>query len=84
MSYSNSKLFTNEQKDMRMVVKGIISTMEARGWPVKPYLHACVAFDVDFIESYDAKISKMNEGAEIETMLFWENIQANVEHHVAR
>lgn len=79
MSYQNSKLFTNEQKDMRMVIKAVIARQEASGWPVRPYLIACVNFDIDFIESYDSRIAEENKGAEIESMSFWENIQASVD-----
>ncbi len=81
MSYEKSKLFTEEQKDMRMVIKGVVAMQESKNWPVKPYLKACVNFDVDFIESYDAKIIKSNEGARIQTQTFWENIQSNAEQH---
>ena len=79
MSYQNSKSFTSDQKDMRMVVKSIVARQEAKGWPVKPYLTACVNFDVDFIAQYDSKIQAANEGAETKTQLFWENIRSNVE-----
>jgi hypothetical protein len=79
MSYENSKLFTESQKDMRMVVLSIVARQESAGWPIKQYLRACINFDIDFIESYDAKIAEENKAAEIKTQLFWENIRSAVE-----
>ena len=81
MSYEKSKSFTEEQKDYRIIVKRIIALQENKGWPIKPYLKACVNFDADFIESYDEKVRQENKGACIWTQTFWENIRSNVEQH---
>lgn len=82
MSYQDSKLFTEDQKDLRMAVKGVIARQESAGRPIKPYLTACVNFDIEFIESYDSRIAEMNKNAEgYLTMLFWENISSTVNQY---